>query len=152
MYWWGVVSVLLLCLPGVTLVVVLPGLWLVDILSLAMPDWLPIFLFLSAGPRHYKYTRKKPTFITSETAVEAAPLKMPGTDAGETSGTHNLRLRPASPEDTMYINAGRESLNQEYNKYLNCTDINRIKKKKLKAQYTHLRWYSRKYTAHNPKS
>ena len=31
------------------------------------------------------------------------PLKMPATDAGETSGTHNLRPRTTSPEDTMYI-------------------------------------------------
>jgi hypothetical protein len=37
---------------------------------------------------------------------------MPATDAGETSGTYNLRPRPTSPEDTIYIDAGRESLNQ----------------------------------------
>jgi len=37
---------------------------------------------------------------------------MPATDADETSGTHNLRPRPTSLEDTMYIDAGRESLNQ----------------------------------------
>ena len=40
-----------------------------------------------------------------EMSSETAPLKMPATDAGETSGTHNL-----SPEETMYIDAGRESL------------------------------------------
>ena len=57
-------------------------------------------------------TEKQPNFIISETAVEAAPLKMPATDAGETSGTHNLRPRPTSPEDSMYIAAGRESLKQ----------------------------------------
>ena len=28
---------------------------------------------------------------------------MPATDAGETSGTHNLRPRPTSPDNTMYI-------------------------------------------------
>ena len=50
--------------------------------------------------------------FTSETAVEAAPLKMTATYAGETSGTHNLRPRLTSSEDTMYIDAGRESLNQ----------------------------------------
>ena len=47
-----------------------------------------------------------------KTAVEAAPLKMAATDVGKTSGTHNLRPRPTSPEDTLYIDAGRESLNQ----------------------------------------
>ena len=40
---------LLRCLPGFSLAVVLLGLWLVDVLPLAIPDWLPIFLFLSAG-------------------------------------------------------------------------------------------------------
>ena len=35
---------------------------------------------------------------------------MPTTDAVETSGTHNLRPRPTSPEDTIYIDTGRESL------------------------------------------
>ena len=37
---------------------------------------------------------------------------MPARNAGETSGTRNLRARPTSLEDTMYIDAGRESLNQ----------------------------------------
>ena len=37
---------------------------------------------------------------------------MPATDASETSGIRNLRPRPISPEDTMYIDACRESLNQ----------------------------------------
>ena len=49
-------------------------------------------------------------FWTSETAVEAAPLKTPAIDAGETSGIHNMRSRPTSPEETMYIDAGRENL------------------------------------------
>ena len=39
-------------------------------------------------------------------------LKMPATDAGETSGICNLRPWPTSPEDTIYIDAGSESLNQ----------------------------------------
>ena len=34
---------------------------------------------------------------------------MPATDAGKTSGIHNLRPQPTSPEDTMYIDAGLES-------------------------------------------
>ena len=37
---------------------------------------------------------------------------MPATDVGETSGSHNLKPWPTSPEDTMYIDAGLESLNQ----------------------------------------
>ena len=35
--------------------------------------------------------------------LKQPPLKMPATDTGEKSGTHNLRPRPTSPEDTMYI-------------------------------------------------
>ena len=37
---------------------------------------------------------------------------MPATDAGETSGIRNLRPQPTSPEDNMYIDTGRENLNQ----------------------------------------
>ena len=40
------------------------------------------------------------------------PAAVLATDVGETSGPHNLRPRPTSPEDTMYIDSGRESLNQ----------------------------------------
>ena len=40
------------------------------------------------------------------------PDVSPASDAGETSGNHSLRPRPTSPEDTMYIDAGRESFNQ----------------------------------------
>ena len=39
-------------------------------------------------------------------------LKIPTIDAGEISGIRNLRLRPISLEDTIYIDAGRESLSQ----------------------------------------
>ena len=39
-------------------------------------------------------------------------LTMPATDAGETSGIRNLRQRPISLEDTIYNDAGNESLNQ----------------------------------------
>ena len=53
---------LLLCLPGFSLAVVLPGLWLVDILPLAMPDWLPIFLFLSAG-NHVLFSFRLSSFL-----------------------------------------------------------------------------------------
>ena len=38
--------------------------------------------------------------------LKQPPLKIPATDAGETSGIFNLRPRPTSPED-----AGRENLN-----------------------------------------
>ena len=44
--------------------------------------------------------------------LKQPPLKMPATDAGETSRTRNPRPRPSSPEDTIYIDAGREGLNQ----------------------------------------
>jgi hypothetical protein len=37
---------------------------------------------------------------------------MPTTDAGEMSGICNLRPWPKSPEDTIYFDAGCESLNQ----------------------------------------
>ena len=37
---------------------------------------------------------------------------MLATDAGETTGTHNLRPQPTSPEDNVCIDAGHESLNQ----------------------------------------
>jgi hypothetical protein len=40
---------------------------------------------------------------------------MPATDAGETSGICNLRPQPISPEDTIYIDACRESLKQYIN-------------------------------------
>jgi len=40
------------------------------------------------------------------------PPKMPATEAGETSGIYNLRPQPNNPEDTIYIDAGLESLNQ----------------------------------------
>ena len=50
-----------------------------------------------------RLSRQASMYMVSSGLVEAAPLKMPATDAGETSGTHDLRPRPTSPEDTMYI-------------------------------------------------
>ena len=50
---------------------------------------------------------------------------MPATVAGKTSGTRNLRPRPTSPEDTMYIDAGRESLNQ-YKNLQSCCLLKKI--------------------------
>ena len=50
--------------------------------------------------------------IALEARVEQPPLKMPATDAGETPGICNLRPRPTSPEDTIYIDARLESLDQ----------------------------------------
>ena len=44
--------------------------------------------------------------------LKQPPLKMPATDAGETSGIYSLRSRPTSLEDTLHVDAGRESLNQ----------------------------------------
>ena len=44
--------------------------------------------------------------------LKQPPLKMPDKDAGDTSGIHNLRPQPTSREDTIYIDAGHESLNQ----------------------------------------
>ena len=37
---------------------------------------------------------------------------MPATDVGEMSGRRNDRPRPLNPEDLLYINVGREILNQ----------------------------------------
>ena len=50
-------------------------------------------------------------FQTFRLHLWQASSEVAATDAGETSGTCNLRPRPTSPEDT-YIDAGRESLNQ----------------------------------------
>jgi hypothetical protein len=63
-------------------------------------------------PRHYKYARKSQPSSLQKQQLKQPPLKMPAKDAGETSGTHDLRQQPISPEDTMYIDTGRESLNQ----------------------------------------
>jgi hypothetical protein len=40
------------------------------------------------------------------------PDVLPATDACETSGIRNLRPRPTCPEDSIYIDVGRESFNQ----------------------------------------
>ena len=53
---------LLRCHPGVSLAVVLSGLWLVDVLSLATPDWLLIFLFLSTG-NHILFNFRLSSFL-----------------------------------------------------------------------------------------
>ena len=55
------------------------------------------------------------------------------TDAGETSGTHNLRPWPNSPEDTMYIDASRENLNQTLKQF---TPKGRINTGRLKRVET----------------
>ena len=69
--WWRLVfycilivpgTCLLRCLPGVSLAVVLPGLWLIVVLPLAIPDWLPIFLFLSAG-NHILFNFRLSSFL-----------------------------------------------------------------------------------------
>ena len=50
----------------------------------------------------YKYAWKSQPSSLQKRQLEQPPLKMPATDGGKTPGTHNLRPRPTSPEDTMY--------------------------------------------------
>ena len=66
---------------------------------------------------------------TSVASVEAEPLKMPATDAGETLGICSLRPWPTRYEDTIYIDSGHESLNQYINLFCLTMDMVYAKKK-----------------------
>ena len=79
---------------------------------LKIPDFLPASvagIFRGGGTtsqqashRHYKSNRQPPALQKQQ--LKQPLLKMAATDAGDKLGIHNLRPRPTSPEDTIYIN------------------------------------------------